>query len=314
MAIKIGTIDVSGVAVGETSIGSVAVGSNVVWQKFLPDPLCFTAVESDNGVRIIKNGTPDAAILEYSTDGTTWTSYTFGDYVDLENVGDKAYFRASGDNDTSFYTDANNYYRFNSDGKVNVSGNMDTLLNKHGTRHVTKQNTFREFFNGCYIEDASQLELPSMTLPNLCYYGMFQNCEYLVAAPSVLPATTIAASCYRSMFEGCIRLASAPSVLPATTTQQYCYARMFYACVALKDAPAISATTLTTYCFQNMFSTDSNLSSVSVAFTDWNSSVTPTSYWLYNVASNGEFHCPAELSVIRGASNIPENWTITPFS
>jgi hypothetical protein len=321
MAIKIGTIDVAGVAVGETSIGSVAVGSNVVWQKVSPvsaDPLCFTNVQgSPSAVRMKKVGTPDAATIEYSTDGTTWTEYTFPDSdIALFNQGDKVYFRASGDNDTSFYTNDNNYYRFDTTmgmgagwSRLNLSGNLDTLLNKNGTRHATKQNTFRDLFKGADIVDASQLELPSMTLPSLCYYGMFQNCTYLTDAPE-LPATTIAASCYRSMFEGCTSLVSAPSVLPATTTQQYCYSRMFYGCTALTDAPAISATTLTTNCFQNMFSTDTNLSSVSVAFTDWNSSVTPTSYWLYQVASTGKFYCPEELSVVRGASNIPTNWAI----
>ena len=206
------------------------------------------------------------------------------------------------------------YYRFELDDndQTTVSGNLDTLLNKNGKRHITKQNTYRELFIGISgLKDASQLELPSMTLTNLCYYGMFQNCTALSAAPE-LPATTIAASCYRSMFEGCTALASAPSVLPATTTQQYCYARMFYGCTSLKEAPVISATTLTTNCMQNMFSTDSQLSSVSVAFTDWQDDVTPTSYWLYNVASNGEFHCPSGLSVIRGASNIPTNRIINP--
>ena len=313
MAIKIGTIDVAGVAVGETSIGSVAVGSNVVWQKVLPDPLCFTGQPTDM-VRMVKVGNPDAANIEYSKDGSTWTAYTFGTWIAFDGADNKVYFRAASDNNTSFYTDASNYYKFELDENypTTVSGNLDTLLNKNGTRHATKAGTYRELFIGMSgLKDASQLELPSMTLPTLCYYGMFQNCNGLSAAPE-LPATTVAASCYRSMFEGCTSLKSSPSVLPATTTQQYCYSRMFYGCTAITDAPAISATTLTTNCFQNMFSIDTNLSSVTVAFDDWNSSVTPTSYWLYNVAASGKFYCPSELSVIRGASNIPTNWAVNP--
>lgn len=318
MAIKIGTIDVTGVAVGATGIGTVSIGSNVVWQKVLPDPLCFTSSTSSGSprARLSKQGSPDSASIEYSNDGgTTWNTYNFNKVS--FGSDNKVYFRAASDNDTSFYTDDSNRYYFNFDCDfafdVTVSGNLDTLLSKNGKRHVTKQSTFRDLFKGCAeIVDASQLELPSMTLPNLCYYGMFQNCQFLSAAPE-LPATTIAASCYRSMFEGCTSLVSAPSVLPATTTQQYCYSRMFYGCTALTDSPAISATTLTTNCFQNMFSTDTNLSSVSVAFTDWNSSVTPTSYWLYNVAASGKFTCPSGLSDVRGASNIPTNWAVIPY-
>lgn len=310
MAIKIGTIDVTGVAVGETCVGTVTIGSNVVWQRVLPAPLCFTGMATDS-VRLTKVGNPDLANIEYSKDGSTWTTYTFGTWIDFDGTGNKVYFRAASDNNTSFYSDDNNRYKFELDENypTTVSGNIDTLLNKNGTRHITKQSTFRDFFGGCNIVDASQLELPSMTLPILCYYGMFQNCTSLSAAPE-LPATTVGASCYRSMFEGCTSLVSAPSVLPATTTQQYCYSRMFYGCTALTDAPAISATTLTTNCFQNMFATDSSLSSVSVAFTDWQSDVTPTSYWLYRVASTGTFTCPAELPKTTGDSNIPSGWTI----
>ena len=310
MAIKIGTIDVTGVAVGETSIGSVAVGSDFVLWEVIPDPLCFTGTATDS-VRMTKVGNPDSANIEYSKDGSTWTTYTFGNWIDFDGTGNKVYFRAASDNNTSFYTNDNNRYKFELDenSPTTVSGNIDTLLHKNGVRHVRKQGTFRDFFGGLNIVDASQLELPSMTLPSLCYYGMFQNCTSLSAAPE-LPATTLGASCYRSMFEGCSSLVSAPSVLPATTTQQYCYSRMFYGCTALKDAPEICATTLTTNCFQAMFSTDSSLSSVSVAFTDWQDDVTPTSYWLYQVAASGTFLCPEELSVIRGTSNIPTNWEV----
>ena len=48
-------------------------------------------------------------------------------------------------------------------------------------------------------------ELPSTTLADSCYLGMFQGCESLITAPE-LPATTLARSCYDSMFSMCRNL------------------------------------------------------------------------------------------------------------
>lgn len=320
MAIKIGTIDVTGVAVGETLVGYVAVGSDIVWQRVLPDPLCFTNVQNTpSGVRMRKVGTPDAATIEYSTDGTTWTEYTFPDSdIILDNQGDKVYFRASGTNDISFNKDGNNYYRFDTTmgmgpgfSKLNVSGNINTLFKKDGSIGVRgKSRCFRDLFNGCDIVDASQLELPSTTLALQCYYGMFQDNTFLSAAPA-LPSTALASSCYRSMFRGCTSLKSAPA-LPVTSLNEYCYHQMFYGCTSLTDAPELPATTLASNCYGNMFQGCSSLSSITVGFSDWQAAKTPTSNWVNGVASTGEFYCPSELSVVRGASNIPTNWVVNP--
>lgn len=249
MAIKIGTIDVAGVAVGETSIGSVAVGSNVVWQKVLPDPLCFTGNHNDM-IRMVKVGSPDSANIEYSKDGNTWTAYTFGTWIAFDGADNKVYFRAASDNDTSFNSDSDNYYRFELDENypTTVSGNLDTLLNKNGKRHVTKSRAYRELFIGMSgLNDASQLELPSDRMTLQCYYGMFQNCTALSAAPA-LPATTLNSSCYRNMFRGCTSLTSAPA-LPVTSLNEYCYTQMFYGCTSLTSAPELPATTLATGCY-----------------------------------------------------------------
>ena len=59
---------------------------------------------------------------------------------------------------------------------------------------------------------------------------------------------------------------------------------------------------------------------MTVEFSTWPYSVNTfgqqqvaTSNWLNGVASDGKFNCPAELSVIRGASNIPTNWEVNPI-
>ena len=42
-------------------------------------------------------------------------------------------------------------------------------------------------------------------------------------------------------------------ILPATTLTDYCYSNMFIGCTALTAAPELPATTLTDYCYSNMF-------------------------------------------------------------
>ena len=111
---------------------------------------------------------------------------------------------------------------------------------------------------------------------------MFAGCESLTAAPE-LPATTLASSCYYDMFAGCTSLTAAPS-LPATTLVQSCYFSMFFEC--------------------------SSLSSVAVSFTEWDTMMDATSYWLEGVAASGTFTCPRALPDTRDESHIPEGWTV----
>ena len=163
----------------------------------LDEPLCFTAEEAGSTVGLDKNGSSTAISLETSTDGKTWTDYTWSDNtgptLTLKNVGDKVYMRAKNENQTigSSYS---NYYQFKMTGKISASGNIQTLLKADGSR-----------------TDA----------PAYCYSGMFQNCRSLTTAPE-LPATTLASSCYNSMFSLCESLTTAPE-LPATTLADGCY-------------------------------------------------------------------------------------------
>lgn len=92
----------------------------------LDEPLCFTAEEAGATIAFNKVGEPAEASIVTSTDGKTWTPYTFNTVVTLANVGDKVYFRAKDENDISFYTDGSNYYRFatTDEKKIAASGNI----------------------------------------------------------------------------------------------------------------------------------------------------------------------------------------------
>ena len=57
---------------------------------------------------------------------------------------------------------------------------------------------------------------------------------------------------------------SKPLMLPATTLTPYCYMNMFNGCSNLTTAPALPATTLTPYCYSNMFVDCSSLTTAPV--------------------------------------------------
>ncbi len=247
------------------------------------DWLCFTAEQANSTVRLDKEGSPDAISLETSTDGSTWTDYSWtdstGDTLTLANVEDKVYMRAKGENATISKTNYD-YYKFSMTGKIAASGNIQKLLKADGSR-----------------TDA----------PEYCYYEMFRGSTSLTTAPT-LPATTLGGYCYGNMFFSCSSLTSAPK-LPATTLAAYCYSKMFQNCTSLTSAPELPATTLDILCYSNMFNSCTSLSSIDVSFTAWSSS-NATYNWLRNVAASGTFTCPSTLPNTRGTSNIPTGWTV----
>lgn len=131
---KIGNIDIADIKLGASQV-SAWFGGVLVWGGGPTPPtptgdwLCFTAVDAGAKIRLDKNGSPAAVSLETSTDGTTWTDYswneTTGDETTLANVGDKVYFRAKNENLT-FSTDYMNYYKFvnGTSNKIAASGNI----------------------------------------------------------------------------------------------------------------------------------------------------------------------------------------------
>jgi hypothetical protein len=66
------------------------------------------------------------------------------------------------------------------------------------------------------------------------------------------------------MFMGCTALTTAP-VLPATTLAEYCYYQMFTNCTGLTTVPSdLPATTLVKYCYYQMFSSCTALTTAPV--------------------------------------------------
>ena len=55
------------------------------------------------------------------------------------------------------------------------------------------------------------------------------------------------------LFQDCKSLVTATKILPATTLSNYCYKNMFNGCSSLVTPPNLPATTLTVECYTNMF-------------------------------------------------------------
>ena len=182
--------------------------------------------------------------VQYSTDGTNWTTYGENDQWDitLANVGDKVMFRGIGEPyNGSDITCTKDCY---------VYGNVMSLVTDYSANAnafatntaLTTANTFYNLFiNNSHIKNHAfkSLVLPATTLAGSCYRGMFSGCTGLTTAPE-LPATTLVESCYLNMFHGCTGLTAAPE-LPATMLANSCYMWMFSNCTGLTTAPELPA-------------------------------------------------------------------------
>ena len=252
----------------------------------LTTPLTFEAIVA--GATVTFSSGQSGATLQYSTDGTNWTSYTSP--ITLTNVGDKVSFR--GNNQALGINDDANCSNFSCSDDCYLYGNVMSLLystsfpttnslpaaytfhclfkdNTHIISHPTEQlllpaiqlslYCYKEMFSGC----TSLTTLPATLLPATqllihCYDGMFSSCTGLTTLPAtLLPATELANGCYSGMFSGCTGLTSLPAnLLPAESLYYFCYEKMFSGCTSLTTLPPtlLPATGLTSNCYSGMFS------------------------------------------------------------
>ena len=271
-----------------------------------------------------------------STDGTTWSNYTLGTSIPLDD-GEGVYFRCTAFN-TQFSYRA--YVHFVMTGLIEAYHNINSMLSQsfdslYDLSSLTYggwclNSLFEEcasltkapllpattLSGGCYAamfyftaSGQSQLvqppTLPATALASQCYTVMFANCTSLTQAPT-LSATTLSDQCYNGMFRGCTSLTQAPS-LPATTLVERCYNGMFLGCTSLTQTPVLPATRLADRCYSSMFNGCSSLNEVRIAATDISASNCLSS-WLSGVSATGNFYCEPGILYPAGASGIPTNW------
>lgn len=248
-----------------------------------PTWLYFTMPEGGT-VTLTKYGTPTEVTLEYSLDnGNTWSEWTETNNVRSLTLADgqTMHVRNTSETSTGFSTgiSSTDIYRFSFSANTYAGGNINSLLCKNPQNAV---------------------------ITEFCFNRLFLSAR-LVTAPA-LPSTEIARGCYNYMFRECRQLVTAPEVLPATTTYQSCYYYMFEGCTSLVKAPKILAESIAANAYNSMFRNDSLLNYIytkMTQITDTNS----IANWVDRVAANGDFYCPAELTIPTGASGIPSGWT-----
>lgn len=246
------------------------------------DYLTFEALENCSFSLTLPTILPTTCVpsVSYSVDdGETWVTTA---NVDNQEVvistpsitrGGKVLWKSES---AQFYYNRNQYPgsnhaggKFDSTGDYNVSGNILSLFYGDDFAEETDlpslvHNGYGEgvlkmlFSNSTNLISAENLILPSTTLTQFCYSGMFYGCTSLTTPP-VLPATTLAKECYGvmsggsyGMFENCTSLTTAPA-LPATTLADGCYSNMFTNCSLLSATPTLPAETLAQSCYQYMF-------------------------------------------------------------
>lgn len=303
---------------GSTEIKEVWLGNVLIYPEDTVDYskqyLTFEVVE---GGTIEFEATDESVskTISYSLDnGETWTDLTSStSYQSIGgtlSTGDKVLVK--GRNNTYASNDLGYYNHFISTAKINVYGNIMSLIsgdNFVDNKTLTQINTFYCLFsNNSKLLSAKYLILPATTLTNYCYSHMFWNCTSLTTAPK-LPATTLVDSCYYSMFTDCTKLTSAPE-LPATTLASSCYSNMFENCHSIVNAPVLPATTLESNCYSNMFRNCRSLNYIKAMFTN-TPNTAYTNSWVDGVASTGTFVKNANARWnITGINGIPSGWVI----
>ena len=213
-----------------------------------PSYLTFVST-GESTISLIKIGNPDPIILEYSTNGSTWTPYTIGGAITISN-GENLMFRAGETGNECFSEGYNDYYKFEISGEVAAKGNIMSLLDRTCRKNDIPSYAFYSLFRDCKgLTEAP--ELPATELTESCYAWMFSGCTSLTETPT-LSATVLAEGCYSTMFAGCTSLTKAPA-LPATVLADFCYQEMFLGCTSLTEAPVLPATVLAEGCYAYMF-------------------------------------------------------------
>ena len=178
------------------------------------DYLCFTANTANSTVKLNKTWSPTAVTLETSTDGSTWSAYTFWTDITLSNIWDKVYFRNTSETTTWFSTSGSAYYYFSMTWSIAAGWDLNYLINKNSTTTLSGDRCFYSIFNSCSVLTSAP-KLSATTLTQSCYDTAFLYCSELTTLP-ILPATIYPAECCEYMFYWC-------SKIKLSTTQTWEY-------------------------------------------------------------------------------------------
>ncbi len=206
--------------------------------------------------------------MKYAIDSDeSWTEYTPGTSNDVSlDAGERMYIVSTVKDwsDKPFTVSGNVAFA--------IGGNLASLIEGEDYKQNGASATgwsFKNFMNGTKVVDASELELPMLTVPVSGYEAMFSDCKSLSEPPSSLPADSLKHHAYYQMFFKCTELSSAPA-FPHDNNGTYviegdstCY-QMFFQCAFTQLTGQLynASAKLSTACFQDMFSECKSLATI----------------------------------------------------
>ena len=293
---------------------------------FVKNYFTVTAKQADSTVRMMtmQNVIPD---IEYSTDGgKTWTKLVFTKYelneslyfsqtITLANNA-KALFRGNNHTIGSGWTGVS---RFLFTGQVAVSGKLMSLLDKSCASDTVPDDVTTGVFASLFscvnwsdvtfednmyaLVDASGLVFPISSSDN-AYMKMFANCKGLTNVPNCFCQGANVSQGLREMFNDS---GIAGKVMLGLTGQLAIavYSGTFTGCTGITKAEILNCIPAR-HSFLDTFEGCTNLTEITVHFTEWNDS------WQWRDApATGVWRCPKALDITnRGMTGIPDGWTV----
>lgn len=136
-----------------------------------------------------------------------------------------------------------------------------------------------------------------------------------------ISTVTLAARAFKGLFYSCSITDASNLILPATSLTSFCYENMFRSCTSLTSAPLLPATTVSKGAYVNMFNGCNSLSSVTCLATSIQNydnegdEISSVCNWLKSVAASGTFTKASSMSSWpAGNSGIPTGWSIENYS
>ena len=290
------------------------------YPKEQPNYLCFTALE-DGTFSFTMNapiGISRYQYVEYSLNGDEWVRTYNEDSIAITattpiiEAGNVVYWRGKG-SQTSYGTGSNQFSRFSSTGKFNVSGCPYSLINPRGFEKMVNLNVgtcgLAMLFDSTNVVNADGLLLPATKSSNgsHIYQRMFGYCSKLVSAKFNLPINSN--SCTSQMFWNCTSLVNPPIFPKLTTYVNNAHIWTFTNCTALAEAPDLLTENVGTSNFGMLFNGCRNLSYIKMLAL--NIPTNGFASWVSNVAANGVFvkHINAAWTTT-GTNGVPNGWTV----
>ena len=290
-------------------------------------PLTFEAVDGTVTVKIMNYYCSLMPTMQYSIDGGPWTDFTLSNndchgtgFANKLPAGKIVQLRGNEWYGGFWESD---HFEINCDDDCYVYGNVCSL--DKGEDFATNNEEAGRygflFKDNTHIKNhpTKDLILPSTTLIERCYAGMFKGCTGLTRAPK-LPATTLAEECYTNMFMGCTNLTEAPE-LPATKLEKWCYVGMFFECPNLKYVKCLATENIVEGDDTGISSAkgyiwfdDVDNGTVTSWLKDAGTNITGTKTFIVNesltITGDDPLTATVENWGERSVSGIPEGWTL----